>query len=150
MEDDFTMDDRWAHIEGVLGPYFSGNGQTGGESSSASDLDAEPQLIDLNYVREEVANSEHQALAAMKLKKSKKSSSSRSTYAALPPSSCEPDPVKAQQLLKETFPRFQELEVGELSEVGMTFVSWDLVVRYPQLFIGNRNRPKVRVWIHSP
>ncbi|KAL2752504.1 hypothetical protein ACRALDRAFT_2111861 [Sodiomyces alcalophilus JCM 7366] len=78
----------------------------------------------------------------MKPKKSKKSSSFYGEYTPLPPTSCEPDPVKAQQLLGKTFPELQGLEVGELSEEGMTFVSWDLALQYPQMFIGNRNRPK--------
>ncbi|ROT35694.1 hypothetical protein SODALDRAFT_283280 [Sodiomyces alkalinus F11] len=71
--------------------------------------------------------------------KSKKSGSSYGTYTPLPPSSCNPDPAKAQLLLKEEFPDFCSLEIGELSEEGTNFVSWDLAATplFERIFEGH-------------
>ncbi|GKT44033.1 good for full DBP5 activity protein 2 [Colletotrichum spaethianum] len=53
-------------------------------------------------------------------------------------------PADFNALVSQDFPEFKSLKAGDLSEEGMTFVSWDLVQRYSTSFIGKTNRPKAQ------
>ncbi|OHE94659.1 QDE-2-interacting protein [Colletotrichum orchidophilum] len=45
-------------------------------------------------------------------------------------------------LMQKDFPEFEGMKAGHLSAENMTFVSWDVVQRYPISFIGKTNRPR--------
>ncbi|KAK1523171.1 QDE-2-interacting protein [Colletotrichum paranaense] len=51
-------------------------------------------------------------------------------------------PADFNALMKQDFPEFKGMKAGDLSAENMTFVSWDVVQRYPLSFIGKTNRPK--------
>ncbi|KAK7446083.1 hypothetical protein CaCOL14_006477 [Colletotrichum acutatum] len=51
-------------------------------------------------------------------------------------------PADFNALMKQDFPEFKGMKTGDLSAENMTFVSWDVVQRYPLNFIGKTNRPK--------
>ncbi|KAK1640605.1 QDE-2-interacting protein [Colletotrichum phormii] len=51
-------------------------------------------------------------------------------------------PADFNALMKQDFPEFKGMKAGDLSAENTTFVSWDVVQRYPLSFIGKTNRPK--------
>lgn len=46
-------------------------------------------------------------------------------------------------LMMRTFPEYEKMKPGDVSEENAFFVAWDLVQRYPTSYIGKTNRPKV-------
>lgn len=134
---------RAKQIEDVLSPHLDPDKQDQdytaaleGVSSEEDEFESESE----SESKDNLAISRKEYLAEMAEARAKMQKSQSSWG---PPSSSVADQAKAAQLLAEDFPDFLKYKVGEMSPEGIAFVSWDLIIRYPQLFIGNHNRPKV-------
>lgn len=136
MESELTLGQREQYLLELLGPQITLAAPADLPSDSKEE-ECEPELFTFHHVRDRLFAEASEKRAR---KEANRSNNKSSLYM---PSTGEQDAEKAEQLAMVDYPEFKGRKPGDISEPSETFMLWDLVVKYPELYIGKTNRIKV-------